>query len=811
MDQVMVNAAFLSCVLRKDKKTAEAVEKMLNYKPEEREDKWTDIGFKYLAPISSQPQKEVFLNEHPWISTIFDAVYDVQNGVIEQVDKGIRIWKECTEQLPRIDINLLTEAIADYLENDLSPVDKDTFQSLMLPDDDGNYFPINKRGKWNIGIVNPWPGDMSAEAEVLSRMKVGAEDAGVDLTMLSNFGHILDPETQKQTDQFVDPDDLDFVISTHYDTHKSVDAFYYHTLWNPPEIPLNLDGYTDHVTDNYLMNDDYLIYDDGGMSEHLRCILMNNERNLDGVSSLTASFPKKSMLKPNLDDPKMFYCGMNWERVVHHTNRHEGLFKLLDETGKVKFFGPEKVEAWGGVRPWDGYKCYQYSIPFDGFSILKEINDCGICLVLSSDIHRRAGAATNRTYEACAAGAVIISDDNPFMLKHFGDAALFIQYNKNDPEDTFKQLMEKYQWVVDHKEEALKLARKAQEIFEEKFAVDHQINRIVKRHADCLSRVKESLFAEDEDEPVLATFVTNTQKVDEALELISPVLENIKRQYYRSIQPVIAVDDSISKEVETFCKKILYSTRVIGMPLFDFKGSRRMTDAEALDNVYESVPHRYFINIRGEEVWFRDHITTLVRCIKDNNVLFAYSGRLFEDKMGYRRTDMFRTLSFSTIYYMNCPDWMPVPGQILFSADCHSAMPKCMSRFVDGTEHYALMNLLIIKGHQNGYFSRRMSFDYKDGKFDERNSVMPSAMQIRLIRDSVKYSLNDAAAGTIGMSGTMDSSEVMRVLAWMPFRLWFKSRMNRCLLRVLPSHGRLYRRVEAKYRLQMEEQMRFRI
>src|SRR5699024_9349902 len=103
----------------------------------------------------------------------------------------------------------------------------------------------------------------------------------------------------------------------------------------------------------------------GGMADHLRCILMDKPRTLEGASSLTASFPEGCMLKPKLDDPKMFYCGMNWECVVSNSNRHQGLFKLLDETGKVKFFGPDKVKEWGGRRPWAGYKCYQYSIPFD--------------------------------------------------------------------------------------------------------------------------------------------------------------------------------------------------------------------------------------------------------------------------------------------------------------------------------------------------------------------------------------------------------------------------------------------------------------
>lgn len=802
-NQIVFNSPYLTCIARENENAAGVVVKMLEVFSEKNLDCWAEIGFKYMAPVLALPNIDSFLKSHSWVNRILRAVEAPHNNVKKRVYVGVQLWNELLTNYADLSISMLANAVADYLENFMSAYDRDLLQSLELPDKDGQYYPINHKGDWSFGVVNPWPGDMSAEAEVLARMKAGADDAGIKMTMLSNFGHVLDPETQKQTETYVEADDVDFVISTHYDTHKSVDAFYYHTLWNPPEIPLNLDDYLGHVTDNYVMNDDFLIYDDGGMSGHLNCILANSPRDLSNPSSLTASFPGKCVLKPKLDDPKMFYCGMNWERVVHHTNRHEGLFKLLDETGKVKFFGPEVVKAWGGLRPWDGYKCYQYSIPFDGFSILKEINDCGICLVLSSDIHRRAGSATNRTYEACAAGAVIISDDNPFMLKYFSDAALFIQYNKSEPEDTFRQLMEKYQWIIDHKEEALKLAERAQEIFLERFAIDLQLRSIVKHHPRRLESVKKSLFAKTEEKNVLATFVLNTQRADGISKLLMPVLENIKRQYYRNIQLAIAADTTIADTVEDICHKWVYSAKVISMPLYDFKGSRKMTDAEALNALYQAFSdHSYFINLRSEERWFRDHITTLVRSIEDSGAKFAYSGRLFEDSVGYRRTDMFDNIHLSTIYLMNCPDWMPVPGQILFSSDCHAYLPDCMMPFLDGFEHYALMNAVILREKAQGFFSRRMSFNYVDGKWDERSSVVETAMQIRLIRDYVKYDLPSAGmAGPGGnnVTSALNTSEIMRVLSYYPFKLWLSLRINRFFLRILPSHSKAYRKMGERY------------
>lgn len=795
------NGLFLTCVFQFDPEDIDLVQNMLDKLEYQSDNEWFQVGYKYIGPLQIECPEECNFDTSNWLSKILEGIHDSKNGVIEEVEAGVRQFTldykngTCLQN-----VAALKKAIKNYLEKNISHYDRLLFSSLMCADNNGEYNHITPNDTWNIGVVNPWPGDMSAEAEVLARLKKSAEDAGFRLTMLSNFGHVLTDDTQKQTSEFIDAKELDFLISTHYDTHKCLDTYYYHTLWNPPEIPLSLDDYSGRVAENYLMNDDYLIYDEGGMSKHLQCILLNKERNLRSASSLMASFPESCILKPSLQEPKMFYCGMNWERVVSNSNRHEGLFKLLDQTGEVKFFGPEKVAAWGGLRPWEGYKCYQHEIPFDGFSILKEINECGICLVLSSDIHRRAGAATNRTYEACAAGAVIISDDNPFMLKHFHDAALFIKYNKNDPQDTFKQLMEKFNWIIDHKEEALSLALRSQRIFIDQFALDRQLKRLVNNHNCRVKTMQNELFAQDESKRVLITFVLNTLNNEDISKLLHPVVENVRNQHYSNIQLVIVADSSIVGDVRVFCQKCLYTIIVEEMELFDFKKSRRKSDCEALREIYKIFLHDYFINVRSEEVWFSDHITTLVRTIENTNALVAYSGRLFEDKLGFRRTDMFRKLTDSTIYNMNCPDWLPVPGQILFKASCHDYLPECMDPYLDGYEHYALLTIIKLKHKSEPEFSRRMTMNYKDGKWDERCSVIPESMQIRLIRDVVKY---DITSSNLTSAVNMIHPEVMRMLAHLPVKKWMSMRMKRILLRVLPSQWSISKRISVKHDEQM--------
>jgi hypothetical protein len=686
----------------------------------------------------------------------------------------------------------------EYLANHLSRYDEINIYGAKYALKINNiifYMPISPREKFRFGIVYPWPGSESAESELLIRFRRAAQDIGFECVMLSDFGKILD-ENQKETEELVNPKDLDFVLTTHYESHKSVDAFYYHLLWNPPEIPLNVSYYEEKVVDNYIMNDDYLIYDFGGMSNHLRSILINKPRTLEGASTLVGSFPKSVVLEPKLENPKLFYCGMNWEKVVSNSNRHEGLFKLLDETNNVKFFGPEVVESWGGMRPWDGYKCYQYSIPFDGFSILKEINECGICLAISSDIHRRAGAVTNRTYEACAAGAVIISDNNVFMEENFKDAVLFIKYNKNDPQDTFNQIMEKYEWIKANPEKAMEMAKRAQNIFIEKFSMDRQLIDVVRNHYNRFRCIEKDLFAQDDNKSVLVTSVINSIKTEKAKEIIDSILVNVDNQYYRNITIGMACDNTIYDELREYCFTKSVRIELFPLVLFDEKKARKLTDGQVIRYVQKKINHEYYINMIENEVWYYDHISTLVRALEDvEGTICAYSGRASQDKYGYRRTDFFGSLKVSTVYYQNHPDNLPIPGQFLFRSDAHDYLPDFLFDSLDGLEHAAYINLLWFKYNKKLVFSKRLTCIYQYDKEIKQYNVVDHDRQIRFIRGLVKYDL--PFGGVDG--GKLNIQQLGDSIAYIPIKAWFKLRYYKIRLRTVDTKTKRGKAILKKY------------
>lgn len=635
---------------------------------------------------------------------------------------------------------------------------------------------MRKEKHSTIAVIDPFPGDMSAEHEVVLRLLRTAADMGISMVACDTFGRILD-EDLCVTDDFVDESSLRFAISTHYETHKALDTFYYHTLWNPPEIPLNLSDYPGRVSDNYIMNDDFLIFDSGGMTNHLRGILMRKPRTLEGASVMTPSFPASAVMEPRLDEPVMFYCGMNWEKVTSHTNRHEGLFKLLDQTGKVKFFGPDKVKAWGGIRPWAGYRCYQYSIPFDGFSIIKEINKCGVCLVLSSDAHRRAGAATTRLYEACAAGAVIISDENEFVMRRFRDAALFIRYNKKKPEDTFRQIMEKYQWIVSHPHKAQKMAEKAQKIFLEQFSLDIQMTGILKNHEGRKKQIADDLYAKDPTKKVLVTYVLDTLDIEKGKRRLKCSFQNMKQQIYLNIELVVAADVRISEEMDDFCRKRCRQAKVHAMRLFDGNGCRVMTDGRAIRAIQKAVKHDYYMNTSSTEKWFCDHVTTLVRAMDDADAMCAYSGSLAQDEEGIRHTHVFERIGREYLYdQINNSYWFPAPGQFLFSAEADKHLPDFLFDCVDGKEHYLYANMLRYIGQERLAFSDRMTIVFEWKRLEKKAKVVDDARQSRFIQGLVCHAISDmeGGSGSGGINGN--------VLATFPIKLWFRVRVWKAIM-----------------------------
>ena len=655
----------------------------------------------------------------------------------------------------------------------------------------------NTHKNFKFGIVLPWPGIKNAETEVISRVKIAARDQQMDCVAIDNFGHILNEEYEK-TDDFIT--DADCIISLHFETPKVQDCFYYHALWNPPEYPLDRPEYESYI-DNYIMNDDFLLYDHGSMSDHLKSMLIDSPRDLKNATSFMASFPASLIMKPNLEAPKLFYCGTNWDILVDRHGRNEGLMKLLDKSGAIKIFGPNAStnKAWGGVHPWGGYQCYQYPIPFDGVSLVKELNQCGICLVLSSDVHRRAGAVTNRAFEACAAGAVIISDNNPMMREMFGDTVFYVDYNKKNPHDTYERIMEIYQWIQENKGEARDMALRSQRLFLDRFTLDGYLQNLREHHAARQEAVAKALYAADETKKVMVIYICNTVDVDLAAKRLKKVEDNIKRQIYKNISLVCGVDVSISEKLNGQKEMDGFSGTVCSLPMFDEFGSRIMSDGQAFYALRDSEPHDYFMNTNADEVWFRDHVTTLIRTAESEKAAIAYSGQAIENKDGERHILYFENLTLNALFMFHGkkgkPAHMafPYPGCFLISAECHKYMPSCLFSCLDGWESMAYVHRVYLCEKKKVAFSKRMTFVASDKFEDKRHSLIKEENEAKFIFGLSHYVRKD------GMTGYLSKRNISNQISWLPLKSFIRMRLYRVILRPLNVNSWLSKYITKRY------------
>jgi hypothetical protein len=182
----------------------------------------------------------------------------------------------------------------------------------------------------------------------------------------------------------------------------------------------------------------------------------------------------------HVEPRSLFYCGSNWDKTRKGL-AYRKLFKLLDNRQDVAIYGPKK--AWNFLS-----HVYRGSLPFDGNSLIKAMQSAGIVLILHSESHIKGNSPTARIFEAAAASCVVISDLHPFVVKEFGDSVLYIDQTK-EPEEILKQIEGHLNWVYENREEAIEMAKRAHRIFEERFTLEAQFQKLSNLFAEVSTKL----------------------------------------------------------------------------------------------------------------------------------------------------------------------------------------------------------------------------------------------------------------------------------------------------------------------------------
>ena len=482
------------------------------------------------------------------------------------------------------------------------------------------------------GVVKLWPELQVAEDEVIARLKNTAELMGMTCVVIDQMGCTVEMPHKQMTS-----DDLDFVIHLHFSTPKCYDIFSFVALWNPPKFYHDF-GYRPMAL-NLLSHDDFLSCSSPGADAQLERLISYDSTRLSPEFTMYHSL-SDPIYPPTTGDGKLFYAGINWERLGSGKSRHQALLDELDAAGVIRIYGPRIFQ---GVRVWAGYQCYQGSLPFDGRTAITEINRAGICLVLSSDAHKDSALMSSRLFEGLAAGAVIICDENAFAKQHFGDTLLYIN-TVESATDAAEQVLAHVKWVQQNPEAARALAGRAQDIFNEKYILNKSIAHIYDNfHAR--KTALELQYAPKAD-GVVADVIFLLPEYDAAA--LQRHLQSAKTQSYTHCRFILLVDEYDLRHYGPLIRDAIAQSGIQvslqGTAFFVRTGAGKKSRTQrlgvAVTAILDDVPDNHlFCLVAPHESLFQPHVVNLAGALdRTPDAAFSYSELLVKSTSAKNET-----------------------------------------------------------------------------------------------------------------------------------------------------------------------------
>lgn len=167
----------------------------------------------------------------------------------------------------------------------------------------------------------------------------------------------------------------------------------------------------------------------------------------------------------------LVYFGTSFVNTRDTGKMFKQLFSLMDRAGYLNTYGAK--DYWLHTP-----KSYRGLIKGDGKSVQRVVHNTGVALIIHAFDNFMGATPSARIFEAAAASAIVISDENPFIKKHFKDSVLYIDTTKS-AENVFTQINGHMDWIRTHRDEAQSMAKKCHKIFIENFSLDKQFDRLI--------------------------------------------------------------------------------------------------------------------------------------------------------------------------------------------------------------------------------------------------------------------------------------------------------------------------------------------
>lgn len=459
-----------------------------------------------------------------------------------------------------------------------------------------------------IAVIDQWPDRPNAEKECVERIRRAGTSLGCEVVVIDKLGRVIGSGEE------VTRDTVDFVLSLHYETPKCFDVHSYVALWNPIEFYFWW-GYR-RTAAHLATHDDFISCGSRWADDQAARLIHGDPSRRVPAFTLNHSLSEPVIAPRRRDDRRIFYCGINWERLGKGPGRHEEVLKALDARDMVRIYGPDLLD---GVKVWGGFRNYVAPIPFDGVSCVHEIAKTGAALVFSSDAHRQSALMSNRLFEAAAAGVVILCDENPFAREHFGDSLIYIDTKRSQAE-IGAEILERLAWLNANPDAAADLATRAQQIFKEKFCLKKQLGALLDGHETRAKSLASAYLARDRRYAVrMICFFDGQDRLDDVHKLA----RDVNRQIYplSRVDVVLGPDAPVEADVRAAMRPVQCEVHI-----HQAKGSgadgRTGARGDILAELAEGRPYDELIcMVTSGATLFADHVSSLVRKFEDSPTL----------------------------------------------------------------------------------------------------------------------------------------------------------------------------------------------
>ena len=350
-----------------------------------------------------------------------------------------------------------------------------------------------------IAVHTPFdPSAAIAEAEVFARLAIAVERLGWSCLRSSNT-------------RAIEAFGPDVVLAEHFLIPKLTAFPTLGLMWNPPASM----GEQEQFLKNTISYDGFLFSDDATRQYHLDIAAPLTIRHVTGRWYPTC----QQTVLSNGPRSGLAYLSTRWDG-----DRHGELIAQIKNRNGLHFCGPPKGSMLATLNP--------IMLPFDGISVLSELGGRTASLCLHSDAHRRNGTPSARVFEAAAAGAIIISDENHFVRDTFGEAALYFDVEKpaSGAADAVARHLD---WISSHPDDADRMRIAAHRKFVEQFSFEGLLRQLPR----LVEQIHQTWRPTDRCASQSVAFILRTGERD--LTYLDRALRSLERQTHTNIHALI--------------------------------------------------------------------------------------------------------------------------------------------------------------------------------------------------------------------------------------------------------------------------------